>query len=148
VHVSKRPATTEDYDLARKWHHEGFRDVVIRQFGTWDEARQDGFFADAWAPEATEIIIADGVECGYCVVELRDNAMHLVDLVISPAYQGLGIGTAILTNLQHQAATMGVPIHLRVLHANRAKELYARRGFRLTGQTETHMLMSWSASQQ
>ena len=146
--ISKRAATAEDYDLARKWHHEGFRDVVVKQFGTWDEDRQHGFFDDAWTPETTEIIIADGVECGYCVVEHRDNAIFLKDFVISPEYQGRGIGTAILTDLQHQAATMSVPIHLRVLHANRAKELYARLGFRPAGQTETHTLMSWSADQQ
>lgn len=146
--VSKRAATAEDYDLVRKWHHAGFRDVVVKQFGIWDEVRQDAFFDDAWTPEATEIIVADGIECGYCVVEHRNNAICLIDLVISPEYQGRSIGTSILTGLQCQAATMGVPIHLRVLHANRAKELYARLGFKPTGQTETHMMVSWSPDQQ
>jgi hypothetical protein len=100
VVVSKRAATAEDYDLVRKWHHAGFRDVVVKQFGIWDEVRQDAFFDDAWTPEATEIIVADGIECGYCVVE------------------------------------------------HRAKELYARLGFKPTGQTETHMMVSWSPDQQ
>ena len=148
MHVTKRAAAAEDYDVVRQWHHAAFRDVVVRQFGTWDESRQDGFSDDAWAPEATEIIIVDGVECGYCVVEHRDNAICLVDLVISPAYQGRGIGSTVLRALQHQAVTERVPIHLRVLHANRAKELYTRLGFRPAGQTETHILMCWSADQQ
>jgi ribosomal protein S18 acetylase RimI-like enzyme len=147
MEISRRAATAEDYDLARRWHHAAFRDVVLRQFGTWDEARQDDFFDDAWTPEAKEIIVVDGVESAYCVVEHRDNAIYLVDLVISPEYQCRGIGSAILRSLQHQAAANGEPIHLRVLHANRAKELYARLGFRPTGKTETHMLMSWYADQ-
>lgn len=96
MEISRRAATAEDYDLARRWHHAAFRDVVLRQFGTWDEARQDDFFDDAWTPEAKEIIVVDGVESAYCVVEHRDNTIYLVDLVISPEYQCRGIGSAIL----------------------------------------------------
>ena len=42
--IDRRTATSEDFELARSIHHRAYRDVVLRQFGAWNEEEQDQFF--------------------------------------------------------------------------------------------------------
>ena len=44
--ITKRRAEATDAEFARSVHHRAYRDVVIRQYGMWDEKAQDDFFAD------------------------------------------------------------------------------------------------------
>lgn len=46
--ITRRPATEADREWARQLHHRVVRDVVERQFGSWDEDQQDRFFANDW----------------------------------------------------------------------------------------------------
>ncbi|HHW11171.1 MAG TPA: hypothetical protein GXX29_14510 [Firmicutes bacterium] len=72
--------------------------------------------------------ITSGVECGYFVVEQDDRALCLKDFVICPVYQGRGIGSTILRNLQQRTAVSGVPLHLHVLrHYKNAGSVRSRR---------------------
>lgn len=43
--LEMRAAQEGDREFARLAHHAAYRDVVERQFGPWDEASQDDFFA-------------------------------------------------------------------------------------------------------
>jgi hypothetical protein len=58
--ITLRPAMATDTHAARAIHHRAVRDVVMRQFGAWDEAVQDGFFDNAWHPERFESLSATG----------------------------------------------------------------------------------------
>ena len=141
--ISTRPATEADTAFARSVHHEAYREVVERQFGGWDTAAQDRFFAADWQPAQMEVIVVDDVPCGYWAVEERAGDVHLRELVIHPNHQGRGIGSALLRRLQRRAADRGVPILLGTLLGNRAIALYERLGFQRTDRTETHVLMAW-----
>jgi len=143
MELTRRPATADDTELARRVHHEAYREVVKRQFGPWDEARQDRFFADNWARNAFEIVLYDGVPCGYVRVEERADDIVVSELVIRPEFQGRGIGSAILRETIERARARGVPVHLGTHLQNRAVGLYRRLGFRETGRTATHILMEW-----
>jgi len=66
VKITRRLATTADTDSARRIHHAAVRSVVERQFGTWDQLRQDSFFAADWASAVFEVILVDGAMAGYC----------------------------------------------------------------------------------
>lgn len=138
-----RGARESDREFARQTHHAAYRDVVERQFGTWDEALQDQFFEADWDPPTKEIIVADGQECGYCIVEYRDEDIHLRELVVHPEHQGRGIGTWLLRGLQEKANAASVPIRLGTFRRNQAQQLYRRLGFREIGTTDTHVLMEW-----
>lgn len=144
VSVSQRPATPADTDFARSVHHRAYRDVIERQYGPWDEANQDGLFNSAWSPEAHEIILLDGVRCGYSCIQNQNDAIYLRELVIDPDFQGRGIGTCILRHLIDRAIARGVPVRLRTHIVNRAANLYRRMGFQEAERTESHLLLEWN----
>ena len=142
--IAKRPAQYVDTDFARSAHHVAYRDVIVRQYGVWEEETQDEFFDNDWNPSEFEIILCDAVPCGYMRVEDRGNDIHVRELVILPSFQGKGIGSQILSDIIKRAKICQVPIRLRTQRANRAVELYLRLGFREVGRTETHILMEWN----
>ena len=142
--VSRRAATSAETEFARQIHHAAYRDAVLRQFGAWDETRQDEFFAAAWNMTPHQIILADGVPVGYCAVEERPDDIHVRELVIRPEAQSQGIGTELLRQVQAVARRRALPIRLGTFHTNRAQDLYARLGFRRVGQSATHVFLEWS----
>jgi ribosomal protein S18 acetylase RimI-like enzyme len=143
MNVTRRPATDADTPFARQAHHGAYREAVTRQFGGWDEAAQDVFFARDWADAEFEILEADGVPCGYACVEERGQDFHVREIVVHPDFQGRGIGTAVLRQTQERARARGVPVVLGTFLTNRAVGLYRRLGFRETGRTDIHVLMEW-----
>ena len=141
--ITTRPATDDDKEFARDCHHRGYRDVVERQFGFWDQGLQDGLFEQDWAAAQHEILLAGGESCGYVSVEETPEETHVREIVVLPGFQGRGIATAFLTEVMEAAGSGGVPVRLDVLQENRAFELYSRLGFSECGRTETHVLMVW-----
>ncbi len=144
VTVSQRPATLADMDFARSVHHRAYRDVIERQYGSWNEAIQDGYFDSAWSTETHEIILLDGARCGYSCIESQNDAIYLRELVIDPDFQHRGIGTRIIRDVIDRAITHGVPVRLRTHIVNRAANLYRRMGFQETERTESHLLLEWN----
>ena len=62
--------------------------------------------------------------------------IDLHNLQIGPAWQGRGIGTQILRELQREARARGCPLRLKMFLANApARRLYARLGFEEVGYT-------------
>ncbi len=144
MNITTRPALEVDTDFARTVHHHAYYDVVIRQYGVWEEEAQDEFFRNDWDPRLFEIIRCDGVPCGYTPIEDRSNEIQVHELVISPLFQEKGIGTQLLRSVIERAKARQVPVRLETQHANRAVTLYRRLGFREFERTETHIVMEWS----
>ena len=143
MNVTRRAATASDTPFAREAHHGAYREPVLRQFGQWDETRQDQLFAGDWADAVFEIIELDGTPCGYACIEEREDDFHVREIVIHPDFQGRGIGTAVLRETQQRARAKGVPVRLGTFLTNRAAGLYRRLGFQETGRTDIHVLMEW-----
>jgi GNAT superfamily N-acetyltransferase len=142
--ITRRAATPADLAFARRTHHLAYRDVVERQFGAWIEEHQDAFFASSWAAVPHEIILFNGEPCGHVCVEDRPSEIHLRELVLAPAYQGRGIGSAVLGAVIDHGRTRRVPVRLGTHLLNRAANLYRRMGFREIGRTDTHILFELS----
>lgn len=140
---SRRPATDADTATARAVHHRAYRDVVTRQFGSWDDERQDGFFATDWGAAAYDVLEVDGRFAGYVAVLDLPDRVHVRELVIDPDFQNRGIGTALLAAAKDLAAQRDVVCEIGGLHENRALDLYRRMGFVEYGRTETHTLLEW-----
>lgn len=141
-----RPATPADTPFLRQLHHRAYRDVVLRQFGAWDESAQDGWFEQGLDEAVFSVVELDGAPVAALALHELPDHIVLVELQVLPEHQSRGIGTQLLQALLDRARSERKPVSLRVLLQNRARELYGRHGFLVTGTTETHYLMEWRAS--
>lgn len=138
-----RPCRPEDEAFARRVHREAYHDVVTRQFGGWEEEKQRELFDAKWDPHSFRVIVVGGADAG--VVRYRKEGGHieLDEIQLLPEAQGAGVGSAVIRDLQADAQHAGVPLRLQVLKQNRARALYERLGFQVTGETEHHFRMEW-----
>ncbi len=138
-----RAATPADEPFARRLHREAYEDVVTRQFGEWDAARQVAFFEAKWDPAHYRVIEVEGQLAGIVATSPRDDERFVDEIQLLPAFQSQGIGSAVLRGILEDAMAACLPVRLRVLRLNRAKALYERLGFTTYDETETHFLMEW-----
>lgn len=118
---------------------------MVEQFGPWDQTLQNGFFDESWVRDGNQVILYDDIICGYFCVDTNEDNYFVYELVISPEFQGKGIGSLLLRNLQNKASANNMFIDLEVLYKNtRAKQLYERLGFIVTGSNKTHHQMRWT----
>lgn len=141
--LSSRPSTSTDYEFARQTHHRAYREVVVRQFGSWDEERQNQYFDNTWRDGAFEILIVRGMPCGYAGWEVKSDGIWINELVLLPEYQGQGLGTQYLRSILRVAEEKGVQCRLQVLKENRAWRLYERLRFREVSANVTHFVLEW-----
>lgn len=144
--IKTRPAVESDKEFARITHHLAYHDVVLNQYGRWDETSQDEFFDQSWSQSPHDILIVDDITRGYTSVEKRPNDLYLRELVIHPEHQNLGIGSGFLANIIELSVQEEMPIRLQTHINNRAAGLYQRIGFREYDRTNTHILMVWDKS--
>lgn len=135
-----RPATPEDWPRAWDLQREGFRDLVTRTWGGWTD-EQVRKVAEEWDPRLTRMIDVDGVVVGFVRVERHPDHDWLDLVVIDPARQGRGLGTAVMTVLIGEARGRGVALRLSVYRTNPARRLYARLGFTERPRDELRVLM-------
>jgi GNAT superfamily N-acetyltransferase len=83
-------------------------------------------------PAADEQLISlDGRPVGAVVVDRSRERVLLIDLSVFPTARGRGIATTIMVALAATADRSGVPLRATTQSTNvRARELYARAGFR------------------
>jgi ribosomal protein S18 acetylase RimI-like enzyme len=96
-------------------------------------------------PEASEWLIEfDDAPVGWMILDRSGAELRCIDIAIVSAHRGKGIGTLVLRELQKEAAESDRPLVLTVLRTNRAAvALYARLGFRVTGETDLYQSMEW-----
>lgn len=137
-----RPATEADTAYARQVKHTAYKDMVIAQFGSWDESVQDGFFYRSWNQGNYSIILIDGEPCGFCRIDEHDRVLQLVEFAIEVPKQNRGIGSMVLSRFTEMARAKGKLAQMNVMRTNtRAKALYERLGFDVYAESESqHML--------
>jgi ribosomal protein S18 acetylase RimI-like enzyme len=132
-----RPATDADKEFLFDLHRQAMRDYVERLWG-WDDIVQRRLFDERFASRPFKVIQANGEDIG--VLQLQDRPEEVVlDLIeLLPAWQGKGVGTAVIRSLFAQ----GKAVSLRVLTSNpRAAALYQRLGFRVVQRTPERLFM-------
>ena len=143
--IADRPATLEgDFELGREIHHESYRDVVVRQFGVWDQEKQDKFFEEGWARAPQRFILLDGAVVGVVSEEELSDHIFIHEIQIRVQFQGRGIGSHVMGDVLARARQAGKKVKLKVLLANHAKRLYERMGFVVCDQGSTHYHMEWA----
>ncbi|MFA6502819.1 MAG: GNAT family N-acetyltransferase [Candidatus Paceibacterota bacterium] len=145
IRFTKRKATEADREFVRRTHHAAYYGVVMRQFGSFDEKAQNGYFADSWKPEHHEILLNEaGQEVGYCSIERFHDHIRIHELVIAPEFQGRGVGTKVLQDVLEESRAKKIPVTLQVLKENEARHLYRKVGFKDAGETDTHIQMEFN----
>lgn len=89
----------------------------------------------------TRIVTWHGEDVGMVKLIRTDPEWHLRQIQISPAWQGRGLGAAILAPLLCGASDAGRAIVLNVLRVNPAEKLYRRLGFEPVSESETSYKM-------
>jgi len=139
-----RPATAADYDFLYTLHRAVIREYVEPIWG-WHEAWQAEYFRRKFDTQGRWIIVVDDQDGGVLIVEETDAEIFLALIELLPRFQGLGLGTTIISDLMEKARARHVPLTLDVLRTNKpARRLYERLGFRVARESEYRYHMVWA----
>lgn len=95
-------------------------------------------------PEASHcIILSDDKYVGRLLTENLPEHHHLIDISILPNFQGKGVGTFLITQLQQKAKEENKSVILQVFQTNPARDLYERLGFQVMSADEIYLKMRW-----
>lgn len=139
--VTLRAATEDDRELAFAILRESMRPSIEATWGAWNEELQRERFSGDFEVAAHRLIEDETGAVGLIAVYEHEDRVFLARLFIVPGAQGRGIGTQLVRELLQAAHGRGVPVILTTLKRSRAHPLYARLGFRIVGETETHFRM-------
>ena len=104
---------------------------------------QDRHYRAHYPHARVDVIEREGAPVGRLVVDRREGAIHLLDIALLPAQRSAGLGSALLRELQEEAAAQGSALTLHVARSNPAVRLYARLGFRVLHEDDVYVGMEW-----
>jgi len=134
--VLLRKATQADKEFLRDLNRIVYKQLVIEQFGSWDDRWQRNYFDEKWKGAAYQIILVEDHPVGtFWTVEEKDHIL-VREIQVLPEFQGRRIGTTLMKRLLKNAKTRQLPVRLGLLKANRARHFYERLGFRVYAETE------------
>ena len=141
-----RGAVPEDLDSLFELHRTVFRSHIEVIWG-WDEKWQRSQFRKEFESSVTYLIQVAGRTVGYFQTVANADLLYLQSIALHPDVQGQGIGTRLVRRLQREAVDRDVAVSLSIFRTNpRAMTFYEELGFRQTGETDTHVTMSWRAT--
>jgi len=137
-----RPAYAADYDWLLDLHHTVYRELIIEEFGYWDDDEELGLFLEAWETKNIEIVLIQNEPVGMFIILEQNGFLWLDEIQIWPQFQKHGIGSQIIARLIVRARQLNLPLRLRVLHANNAAyRLYRKLGFEQIESLKHHTVM-------
>lgn len=144
MNITYRAVQENDFDFLFDLHRVSMRTYVEATYGPWVDDWQREYYQARFNPNNWKIIQVDQNDAGVLDVQNRAEELFVVRIELLPAYQGRGIGSAVMKTVMAEATNQGKPVALRVLKVNiRARDLYQRLGFGVTGETDTHYIMAY-----
>ncbi len=138
-------ADDTDKSYFKELHEECYRDVVTRQFGSWESKVQRLNFNAKWLAQQFSKIIIDGEVVGGIWIDEHDEYRQIREIQIHPTFQGQGIGTRVMQDVIDRTRQMDKNLMLKVLHENHAIALYRRLGFVVVDDTGLQYVMEHRA---
>lgn len=136
--ITLRQAKPSDADWL-----EPFYESLMRPYVELAHAWDKSVFHAKFQPEFTSIIQLRGKDIGMFKVEPQEECLFLGDIQIDSEHQGQGIGSALVEDLCDAARQANLPIRLKVLNGNPARQFYERRGFRKISDLDNCVEMEW-----
>lgn len=115
--------------------------------GRFDPQRARDRFLRSFDPQDTRIICQGDTIAGFYVVRGRPDHLMLDHLYIVPAFQGHGIGKAVVEALKDQARAGGIAIRLMALNGSPANGFYRGLGFALVSADALDSFYEWRPGQ-
>jgi ribosomal protein S18 acetylase RimI-like enzyme len=137
----KRQSTEKDKEFVYTLARTVYKDLVIKQFGKWDEKWQRDYFEEKWKHSDYQIVEKNGRKIGAIWITQHSNHIVLNEIQLLPEFQSQGIGTELIMEQLKTTREKNIPIRLRVLKLNRARSWYEKHGFIVCGETDAHYLM-------
>ena len=121
---------------------------------SWTAAEKEAFLLSQFEFQSTHyrryyhdaeflIVEKESVPIGRVYLHRGDAGFELIDIAFLPEWRGYGTGTAFLLQILDDARAAGQPVILYVETYNRARNLYARLGFRPVGEEGVYLKMEW-----
>ena len=143
--IGIRPATADDLEFLVDVFLGAGREMITASRGSWDTVRERAQFEEQLNISSTRVIRYGSVDVGFIMIVAKDEDVELHTICVLPEYQGLGIGSQITNEVIQSAAGSGQGIVLSVLKENkRARALYERLGFVVTGESKHHHQMRFN----
>jgi GNAT superfamily N-acetyltransferase len=140
---SLEPLGPEDFDFRWSVYTATIKPYLDDLIGWTDEQHQQMIRSNL-AEGTHAAIVVDGARAGVVQIEETADRISLSQIELLPAFQGQGIGSAIVQRLQERAVAVGKPVELRVFLANTgARRLYERLGFAELERTERDLVMQF-----
>jgi ribosomal protein S18 acetylase RimI-like enzyme len=151
--VTLRPAQAEDRELLLSVYA-ATRAEELDQV-VWPEGAREAFLRMQFDLQDTEyrrinpegsfdVVEVDGRPAGRLYVDRRPEEIRVVDVALLPQFRGAGIGGALLTGLQEEAAASGRRVTIHVEVTNPAARLYERLGFVVVADLGLYRRMEWT----
>ena len=137
-----RKYNNNDYDFVYNIKKKVYKKYVEECYGKWNEEEQKEFFKKFidQVQDNAYIIMIKNKNIGFYNGELIDDDTYEIgNICIMPEYQGLGIGTNILTNILTKYQDKNIKI--KYFKQNPVGNLYKKLGFAPNGETENHYQM-------
>jgi len=144
--ITLRASQSMDAELFYFITEETMRPHVVAAGGTWEEERRRKEAAEDATNPGASVVLVGSAEAGILAVEKLPREIRLHMLYLLPSFQGLGVGSSLLSSLQQEVSRRGVPLRLQVLKVNPAKGFYEHLGFCVVEETEYFFHMVHSSS--
>ncbi|EGQ8020132.1 GNAT family N-acetyltransferase [Vibrio sp. B511a] len=141
MEICLRSATTNDLDFLHFLRDQTMRSY-LEQAGM--SVSYDSYQARIKLEfQSAQIVEVDNQSAGLfkAVYQHENNHWEIIQIQILPAFQGLGIGSKLITGLIDTAAKSEAKVGLSVIGSNPAKVLYERLGFQVIGREGSEYLM-------
>ncbi|OLS61709.1 GNAT family N-acetyltransferase [Pseudomonas putida] len=129
-------------DLDLPYARDLTRKGMLRYYCDFDLLWQDEAFDQGWGWREQWRVMDDDRRVGFCSLSQDMRALYIRELHISEEFQGQGVGTWVLRELNTWAGQRRLPwMRLTVFKTNPARQLYLREGFREEGEEECFIRM-------
>ena|SRR5215469_7594363 len=141
--ISIRRAGSSDAEFAYHVLVTTMREYAELTWGKWLETEaRASVVADARTGRS-QIIELASAPVGLLCVDRLDTHLQLDSLYVLPEHQKRGIGGHVLRLVLADASACGLPVRLRVLRVNPARQFYERHGFKVVAEAPERFFMEY-----
>jgi ribosomal protein S18 acetylase RimI-like enzyme len=140
--LSIRPAGIRDRPFALGLYL-ATTEQVLRGTSGWDEGYTRARFRAVYRRKESWVLYDRAEDVGWLQLRPGQRRVILHQIHLLPSHRNRGLGTALLQELQEQAARRSKPVELWVLRPNPAVSLYRRLGFLIIGEDVRRLRMLW-----